>query len=162
MSVTQGTECLYSPSQHSAQNGRQFRAYSAQPQETPFGTGGSFGGLPFPAPAIAKPESTDAHRNLSHGYVMDFSANTAFCQPFSFSPGGRISINHPERGNIGEVGIKIPFFVLSFSRKGRDKMKRIKLRDRKLPDYTKGEEIMNMVLEDKENYPKPIFTTMSR
>ena len=24
-------------------------------------------------------------------------------------------------------------------------MKRIKLRDRKLPDYTKGEEVMNMV-----------------
>ena len=32
-----------------------------------------------------------------------------------------------------------------FPQKGRDEMKRTKLRERKLPDYTKGEEIMNMV-----------------
>ena len=39
----------------------------------PFGTGKIFGGGPFPFPAIAKPEGTDEHRDLSHGYGMDFS-----------------------------------------------------------------------------------------
>ena len=58
-----------------------------QPQNPPVGTDAPFGGDPFPAPAIAKPGVTHEHRDLSHGYGMDFRPNMQICQPLSCNQG---------------------------------------------------------------------------
>ena len=42
------------------------------PGGIPLAKDAAFGGAPFPAPAIAKPEGTDEYRDLSHGWCGVF------------------------------------------------------------------------------------------